>query len=70
MREPFTPVPVVLAKLTGNVRGFCCLGSDYEPVIVINDQLSPEQKKRTYLHELNHIRNGDMYKEEYVEYGD
>ena len=68
MTEP--EVPVVLAKLTGKVRGFCCLGSDYEPIIVINENLSPAQKRKTYLHELRHIQRGEMWDENYHEYRD
>lgn len=63
-------VPVVLAKLTGNVRGFCCLGSDYEPIIVINDDLSPQQRRKTYEHEMEHIRRGEIYDITFKEYGD
>ena len=68
MNDPVFPIPVVLKKLTGKTRGFCCLGSDYEPIIVINDQLSPEQKLKTYRHELQHIQNGDMFDPTYREY--
>ena len=63
-------VPVVLAKLTGKVRGFCCLGSDYEPIIVINDDLSPQQRRKTYEHEMEHIRRGEIYDINFKEYGD
>ena len=65
-----TEIPVVLAKLTGNIHGFVTLGSDYEPIIVINDDLSPQQKRKTYKHELNHILHEDMTNETYIEYGD
>ena len=68
--EPFCPVPVILKKLTGRVRGFCCLGSDFEPIIVINDELSPEQKRRTYEHEMEHIRRGEIYNPTFNEYGE
>jgi len=68
--ELFGPIPVILKKLTGNVRGFCCLGSDFEPIIVINDDLSPEEKRKTYDHEMEHIRKGEIYDAEYDEYGD
>lgn len=64
------PVPVVYANLTGKTRGFCCLGSDYEPIIVMNKDLSPEQQRKTYRHELEHIIKGEMTDETYHEYGD
>jgi len=63
-------VPVVLARLARNVHGFCTIGSDYEPIIVLNVQLSPEQMRRTYLHELRHLQKGDLWNESYDEYGD
>lgn len=61
-------VPVVLQDLPGHIRGFCCLGSDYEPCIIINSRLSYEQQRKTYRHEMTHIRNGEMDREDYVEY--
>ena len=63
-------IPVVLAKLPGKTHGFCCLGSDFQPIIVINEALSPEQKRKTYKHELSHIRKGEIWDETYNEYGD
>ena len=33
-------VPIVLKSLPVDVRGFVCLGSDYEPIIVINSRLA------------------------------
>lgn len=70
MTDPFLPVQVIYKKLTGKIRGFCCLGSDFEPIIIINDDLSPEQKKKTYKHELDHIRKGEIYNVTYNEYGE
>lgn len=62
-------VPIILKDMPVDVRGFVCLGSDYEPVIVINSRLSREQQRKTYEHELLHLRRGDMFNEEYHEYG-
>ena len=62
-------VPIILKDMPVDVRGFICLGSDYEPVIVINSRLSREQQQKTYEHELLHLRRGDMFNEEYHEYG-
>lgn len=69
MTEPFHDIPVVYAKLTGKIKGFCCLGSDYEPIIVMNTDLSVEQQRRTYKHEMDHIRKGEMFDMNYNEYG-
>ena len=63
-------VPVVLMDLPSRVRGFVCLGSDYNPCIVINARLSAEQQKKTWRHEMNHILNGDMDNHDFHEYGD
>lgn len=59
---------VVLKNLPTGIRGFCCLGSDYEPCIVLNSRLSREQMQATYRHELGHIQRGEMFNEGYVEY--
>lgn len=68
MNDTFMAVPVVYRKLPGRVRGFCCLGSDFEPIIVINQDLSREQQRKTYQHEMNHILSGEMDMDDYVEY--
>ena len=62
-------IPVVLIDLPTHIRGFVTLGSDYNPVIVLNSRLSVEQQKRTFRHELDHIENGDQFDDDYVEYG-
>lgn len=62
-------VPIVLKDLPPDVRGFVCLGSDYEPIIVINSRMSREQQLETYRHEQKHLKRGDMYNEDYHEYG-
>lgn len=61
-------IPVVLLNLPTRIRGFCCLGSDYQPCIVLNARLPQEQRLRTYRHELEHIRKGEMYDAGYNEY--
>ena len=63
-------VPVVLLDLPPRVRGFVCLGSDYNPCIVINSRLTQEQQLKTYLHEMSHIERGEMDDDDYHEYGD
>ena len=61
-------VPIILKDLPVHVHGFVCLGSDYEPIIVINARLSKVQQLRTYRHEIKHIKRGDMYNTNYHEY--
>lgn len=63
-----TDVPVVLKDLPVKIHGFVCLGSDYEPIIIINSRLSLEQQQKTYKHELQHIQRGEIYDTEYHEY--
>ena len=60
---------IVLKDLPVDVKGFVCLGSDYEPVIVINSRLSREDQLKTYRHEKKHIDRGEMFNEDYHEYG-
>ena len=62
-------VPVILKDMPSSIHGFCCLGSDYEPCIVINSRMSQEQQEKTYRHEMSHIESGQMFDEEYVEDG-
>lgn len=61
-------VPVILKDLPVKIHGFVCLGSDYEPIIVINARLPRAQQLRTYRHEIKHIKRGDMYNTNYHEY--
>lgn len=63
-------VPVVLMDLPTHVHGFVCVGSDYNPCIVINSRMSFEQQQKTFKHEMEHIESGDMYNDDYNEYGD
>lgn len=63
-------IQIILKDLPTSVRGFCCLGSNYEPCIVINSRMTVEQQRKTYHHEMKHIRNGDMDNLEFREYGD
>lgn len=66
----FDDVTVVLKDLPPHVHGFVCLGSDYNPCIVINSRLSVEQQRKTFLHEMEHIVSGQIYDDDYTEYGD
>lgn len=62
-------IPVVLMDLPTHIRGFVCLGSDFSPTIIINSRMTFEQQRKTWIHEMNHIANGDMDDENYYEYG-
>ena len=60
---------VFLENLPTSVRGFCFLGEDGEPVIVLNSRLTREQNRKTYEHEKKHIANDDLQNPDYHEYG-
>jgi hypothetical protein len=60
---------VFLENLPTSVRGFCFLGEDGEPVIVLNSRLTREQNRKTYEHEKKHIANDDLRNPDYHEYG-
>ena len=63
-----TDVPVIFKDLPVKIHGFVCLGSDYEPIIIINSRLSREQQQKAYRHELLHIQRGEMFDINYHEY--
>lgn len=58
-----------LADLPTSVRGFVYHDDDGEVYIVLNSRLSHEQNLSTYVHELKHIRRGDLDNPNYHEYG-
>lgn len=64
----YTSVPVVFSSLPTTIHGFVTLGEDYEPVIVINSNLTSEVQHEAYRHELNHLVSGQFDDEEYHEY--
>lgn len=58
-----------LADLPTSVRGFVYHDDDGELYIVLNSRLSHEQNLSTFVHELKHIRRGDLDNPNYYEYG-
>ena len=62
-------IPVILKDLPPSIKGFTCLGSDYNPIIVINSRLPYELQWRVYLHEYMHIKSGQIDNDDYREYG-
>ena len=69
MPDEFGEVFVVLKDLPSGCRGFCCLGSDYQPIIILNRNMTYEQQRKTYEHEMKHIVSGEIFDPEYNEYG-
>lgn len=58
-----------MVDLPTSVRGLCFHDDNGEEFIVLNSRLSWEQNQRTWLHEKDHIKNGDLYDLSYNEYG-
>ncbi len=59
---------VILQDLPVSVKGFVFEGEDGDPVIVVNSRLTWEQNRKTFGHEQEHIRKGDMDNINYHEY--
>jgi Zn-dependent peptidase ImmA (M78 family) len=58
---------VYLMPFPGDIRAAVRLDDEGFPSIYINDKLSPEAKKRAFLHELKHIKRNDHYNERRIE---
>lgn len=58
----------VLVDLPTSVRGFCYHDTDGEEYVVLNSRLTREQNQKTYCHEREHIRRGDLDNPDYIEY--
>lgn len=54
--------------LPTSVRGFCYHDDNGEEFIILNSRLTREQNLKTWKHEQEHIRRGDMYEPTYNEY--
>ena len=63
-------IPVILMELPPNVSGFVCLGSDFNPCIILNSRLPVEQQRKTWQHEMDHLLNGEFDDDSYSEFGD
>lgn len=59
----------ILMDLPTSVRGLVFHDDDGDPVIVLNARLTREANRKTYKHERDHIERGEMYDENYHEYG-
>lgn len=53
----------VLLPLSGDVRGFTVFKDDFYTV-VLREDLDPEDRIRTFQHEIDHIRHGDCDSDE------
>lgn len=59
----------ILLNLPTSVRGMVYHDDNGDPVIVLNARLTREANRQTYKHEHDHIKRGEMYDENYHEYG-
>jgi len=53
---------VYMVELPNTVKAYVVANADSTYTIVLNSRLSHEQNVLSYLHELDHIRNGDYDK--------
>lgn len=60
MRED---IKIIIYQLPPNIKA-CTVEVDGYYTIIVNDNLSPQVRFTEYLHELNHINNGDFSKDE------
>jgi len=58
-----------LEDLPTSIRGFCYHDDNGEEFVVLNSRLTRKQNMETYRHEQEHLRHGDMFNENYIEYG-
>ena len=54
---------VRLVDMPPALYGFTRENSDLTHTVILNSRISAERRMRTYLHELDHIRNDDIRKE-------
>lgn len=52
---------VYMMPFPGDVMGMVRIDNEGYPSIYINDRLSPQAKKRAFLHELKHIQRDDFF---------
>ena len=52
----------ILATMPGSIKAYVVVNADMSFTIVLNDALTFEQNRKSYLHEYAHIINGDYDK--------
>ncbi|MBQ2897906.1 MAG: ImmA/IrrE family metallo-endopeptidase [Clostridia bacterium] len=52
-----------LIKMPPRIKGYTAIDDDGNYNIYLNEKLSAEQQRRTYLHEMAHIKRGDWDKD-------
>ena len=54
--------------LPGGVKACTYHDEDGNEYVVVNDYCNPKARRASADHELRHIRRGEMYKPDYIEY--
>ena len=67
--ETESDVRIILQDLPTSVKGFVFIDSTYSPCIVLNSRMPEEIRRKTFRHEMEHIRHDDMTNRDYKEYG-
>ncbi len=62
-------IRTILQDMPTSVYGFCFHDDDGTPFVVLNARQSLERQRKAYQHELEHIERGEMFNEDYHEYG-
>lgn len=57
-------IKVLMEDLPCSIKGFTYVDSEDFYTIVLNARLNHEQQVETYLHEMEHINNSDLYSEQ------
>lgn len=70
MKDEYDSCIVRVENLPTRIRGFCYHDDDGTAYIVLNARLPHEMNRKSYQHELSHIQRGEMYDENYHEYGE
>ena len=58
---------VRLVNLPGDIGGAVRLSDDGFANIYINDQLSPNARRKAFAHEMRHIENNDFYNDKPIQ---
>lgn len=58
---------VYFVPFTGDIKAVLRLDPEGYPSIYINDALSPEAKKKAFMHEMRHFSRGDMFSDRAIE---
>ena len=58
----------VSTELPSSVRALTYHDQDGNEFVLINDLCAPAQKKKSAAHELRHIKRGDGYNPDFIEY--